>query len=100
MSNSGPILVDWFDAGYGNPLLDVVQTHILLEFGLSGKVDDKLRNEFLQTYRLLSYRSWSADTDWLERLRLPIILARMTEPISAEERSSLLLCLNKLLSGL
>ncbi|MDF2485661.1 MAG: hypothetical protein K0R46_1829 [Herbinix sp.] len=92
------IILDWMTAASGSPCMDVARTVLLLKDAiLPGNIPQVARiaincmrhylvRSYLKTYRKLS----GLDQEEIERWRLPIIAARLTEWISEAEKNALI----------
>ncbi len=90
LSARGPMVVDWLDAARGDSAIDVARAHLMLEFGRSAEVVREFRAAFLEAYVRLCNEAWSGRLEELERWRLPVLLARLAEPVRGAEREALL----------
>lgn len=90
MSAKGPIVIDWLDAGRGDPTLDVARTLLLLEHARPKQVDAAMRKPFLAAYEQRCRETWPGRLELLERWRLPVAVARLAEVADEAEQSVLL----------
>ncbi len=97
--------IDWFDATAGNPTGDLARTAMLMQYAkLPGSTErsrqafEAVRTRFIERY-LSEYKKLrpqfaAALADWF----VPVAAARIAEPISAQERNSLLKVIDALLA--
>jgi aminoglycoside phosphotransferase (APT) family kinase protein len=97
MTRDGPKVIDWMTATAGPPEADIARTEFLL---IGSDVPDaysrlqavligRLRRRFASTYLSAYRRRRAIDDEQLQRWRLPILAARLSERIE-EERPLLL----------
>jgi uncharacterized protein (TIGR02172 family) len=92
MTESGSVIIDWIDAGRGNPLADIARTHFLLTSALPPE-DDSLPLFFAITRKLLgrlylrNYPLYPSEKQVeLRAWKLVIAAARIAEEVPGEEK--------------
>jgi Ser/Thr protein kinase RdoA (MazF antagonist) len=85
----GARIIDWQDAGRGDPAADVVRTLLALQHARPGSVDAVYRAAFLRAYMARVRAAWGARLDRVERWGLPVAVARLAERIDDAERAAL-----------
>lgn len=90
MSERGPRVVDWVDAGRGDATLDVARTLLLLEHGVPARAAPQARKAFAAAYAECLEQAWPAGLEPIARWRLPVAVARLAEPVDESECKSLL----------
>jgi aminoglycoside phosphotransferase (APT) family kinase protein len=88
LTPSGAVAIDWQDACQGDTAADVARTLLLLEFARPRTEDAKQRLLFLNAYQHLCMEVMSHAV--LQAWRLPVAVARLAEPVEAQERTALL----------
>ena len=98
LSPHGPAIIDWFDASVGDPTADVARTCLVMQYAKApGIVDgqgdaeaEALRSTFNSVYLDHYRRLRPLSPEQLKAWMLPVASARLTEPISPQERGTLL----------
>ncbi len=87
ISNRGPMIVDWFDAGRGSAIGDIARTSVLLSVvgnahlpGATAALLDCLHTEYLRTVQISAGVSFDDLPRWIEIQRA----ARLSEGIDQE----------------
>lgn len=88
LTPAGAVAIDWLDACQGDTAADLARTLLLLEFARPRTEDAKQRLLFLEAYRNRCIRV--LPTAALQAWRLPVAVARLAEPVEAQERAALL----------
>jgi Ser/Thr protein kinase RdoA (MazF antagonist) len=88
LTPAGAVAIDWLDACQGDTAADMARTLLLLEFARPRAEDAKQRQLFLGAYRdrCIEVLPLAAMQAW----RLPVAVARLAEPVEAQERAALL----------
>jgi aminoglycoside phosphotransferase (APT) family kinase protein len=92
MTASGPVVIDWTGARCGHPLADVARTRLLLTVGVDPHaqpglrltVTDRLRGWFCRRYERRYCALTGTDPAAIDAWYLPLVAARLTEPIPEE----------------
>ena len=89
LGERGARIIDWHDAGRGDPAADVARTLLLLQHARPGTVDALYRAAFLRAYMACVRTAWAGRIERIERWGLPVAIARLAEPIDEAERAAL-----------
>jgi aminoglycoside phosphotransferase (APT) family kinase protein len=101
LADSGPSIIDWFDAVSGDPAADIARTLLLLQYsrapsdGALESVRSELTALYLHEYRRLR----EVSSDALQAWALPVATARLAEPIAGQERTTLLRLIEGMLAS-
>ncbi len=99
LGQSGPAIIDWFDAVSGHPAADVARTLLRLQYGKvppNGSLE-RMRSK-LTTIYLHEYRSRrDMPSDLLQAWALPVATARLAESIAGQERATLVRLIEEML---
>jgi aminoglycoside phosphotransferase (APT) family kinase protein len=104
MTGGGARAIDWFDATAGNPAADFARTALLLQYGRLGGAGERqrtleaLRARFLAAYLECYEQLRPRTAQDLQQWFLPVAAARIAEPISGQERVTLLRVIDTLLA--
>ena len=106
IADSVPIAVDWSNATLGDPLADVANTLLILEYAdLSTAVAwpvqrriQEVRSQFALEYWMTYARNRFADRDQLKPWMLVMTAARLAKPMSDSTRRVLVSRVRELLS--
>ena len=90
VSARGDLAIDWLDAARGDPAMDVTRTLVYLRHARPGAIDAAYRGEFLEAYLAQCRAAWAGREEELMRWQLPVVLARLAEPVPPAERTALL----------
>lgn len=90
LSDSGPRILDWSDAGAGSPLGDVAWSLLLIGFGRPGVIHEHTREAFLSAYTDCWRAALGARYAEIGRWTLPLTAARLAEAEDPNERAGLL----------
>ncbi len=92
LGKATPVVIDWENASVGDPHCDIARTLLLLQMG---HVSEKSPLRRATTYRVARYliraylrhyrRATPLDMERLAAWRLPVVVARLSEGIDAEE---------------
>lgn len=89
MSPRGPVIIDWLDAGAGDPAADVARTLLLVETARPGRVPRHIRTGFLTAYEACWRAAWGPRFERVRLWRLPAIVARLAEVREDGEHAAL-----------
>ena len=92
VEQGGPVIIDWSNAGRGDPLADVARTHVLTMFGWRG-LPAGFNRWIAHWFSGLMYRFYSrryfelsrADADIVDRWMTVIAAARLDEDVPGEQ---------------
>ncbi len=87
LTPAGAVVIDWLDASQGHPAADMARTLLLLEFGRAGHGDEVVRAAFLRAYRRRCEEVFPREV--IDTWRLPVLIARLAEPLGRRERQTL-----------
>lgn len=86
VTDDGPVIIDWLDAGLGHPASDVARTSVILRF--AGRARGPGLWLLLAVFRLIYlhyyHRESPMSRDVVHDWELPIAAARLTEDVPAE----------------
>jgi aminoglycoside phosphotransferase (APT) family kinase protein len=99
MSDRGPVVVDWVDAGSADAALDAARSLLLLRYARPGQVADGARERFVEAYAACVREAWSGNMASVERWMLPLAVARLAEPVEEAECENLLRLVSTILSA-
>jgi aminoglycoside phosphotransferase (APT) family kinase protein len=99
MSDRGPVVVDWVDAGRADAALDAARSLLLLRYARPGGISDEQRAAFVEAYAACVREAWSGRMDVIERCQLPLAVARLAEPAEEAECEKLLQLASTMLSA-
>jgi Ser/Thr protein kinase RdoA (MazF antagonist) len=77
---ASPVVVDWMDAGCGDPALDVTRTLLFLLYAHNDTIAADTRDAFVQAYRQQCLQAWGGRAHLLSRWVLPAAVARLVPP--------------------
>jgi hypothetical protein len=100
MTHAGPVIIDWFTATCGHPLVDMASTSLLLQAG--ELPDSPMSHWLLASARYMVHRAYlrrylrrsGTRPEEVAAWRLPIIVARLGHGI-LEERDRMLQLLHQ-----
>jgi len=78
LSPEGIVVIDWLDAGSGDPMFDVARTLLYLRYGRAGTLDQGTRATFVNSYEHYCQDAWQDDLERLDLWRLPVAVARLS----------------------
>lgn len=90
LSPSGPMIIDWLDAGHGDPAAEVVRSLLMIEYARPKAIDGAIRRAFLSAYWMRCRQAWADRLERLDRWRMPMAIVRLAESRDDSERQSLL----------
>jgi len=90
ITDRGPVVVDWVDAGRADAALDAARSLLLLRFARAGKIAEELRAAFVEAYAGCLREAWSGRMQAIERWQLPLAVARLAEAVEESECEKLL----------
>jgi Ser/Thr protein kinase RdoA (MazF antagonist) len=90
MTPDGPVVIDWVDAGRGDPALDVARSLLLLRFARAAQVHAQVRATFVAAYEACLRAAWSGRLARIRRWALPVAVARLAETVDDTECEALL----------
>jgi uncharacterized protein (TIGR02172 family) len=93
MAARGPVVIDWLDAGRGNPLADVARSALLLGVGslppgtglFRGWLIQSFRRIFRALYLRRYFQLWPFAQAQMKAWLLPVAAARLVEHLPGEE---------------
>lgn len=77
LAPEGIVVIDWLDAGSGDPMYDVARTLLYLRYGRAGTIDQDARAAFVNCYERHCQDAWPDHLERLELWRLPVAVARL-----------------------
>lgn len=103
IANNKPIIIDWLTSSRGNPEADVVRTSLLIKKGSAPPGTSKymklfigiIRNVFYSVYIKRYIRKSRITKFELEKWKLPVAAARLSEELPVEERKRLIKVVEK-----
>jgi aminoglycoside phosphotransferase (APT) family kinase protein len=101
LADSGPSIIDWFDAVSGDPAADIARTLLLLQYSRapSDGALESVRSELTALYLHEYHRLREVSSDALQAWALPVATARLAEPIAGQERTTLLRLIEGMLAS-
>jgi uncharacterized protein (TIGR02172 family) len=85
----GPRVLDWMDAGAGDPALDVARSLLLIDYAAPSTVDTNVRGVFRDRYLGNWQREWPDLAGRLLPWRYPLAVARLSETVDEAEAALL-----------
>jgi hypothetical protein len=86
----GPVVIDWLDAGRGDPAIDVTRTLLYLKYSRPRQIDLGARAAFLNAYLDRCREAWAGRMEQLQRWQFPVAVARLSEAVEDSERAGLM----------
>lgn len=99
MAATGPVVIDWLDAGRADPALDVARSLLLLRFARAAQVGAAARAAFLEAYEACLRTAWAGRLGRIARWALPVAVARLAEVTDEDECEALLEHISRIPAG-
>ena len=99
LTAQGPKVLDWLDAGAGEPSLDVARSLLLIDHASAETVDANTRERFRNRYLQNWQREWPDADERIGRWRYALSVARLSAPVAQAERAKLRQYIGKALAG-
>jgi thiamine kinase len=90
LSPARTMIIDWLDAGSGDPAAEVVRSLLIIEYARIKAIDPAVRHAFLSAYWSRCRHAWADRLERLERWRLPMAIVRLAETRDDTERQQLM----------
>jgi hypothetical protein len=103
LGDSGPVVVDWFDAAAGEPAADLARSCVLMDpataVGRLRQAPPDVLDRVSREYRGRVVDALGVRPEELDRWRRPLLAARLTEPLPGHVRRATLRALRAPASG-
>jgi Ser/Thr protein kinase RdoA (MazF antagonist) len=90
LSPAGAMIIDWLDAGCGDPAAEVVRSLLIIEHARIKAIDAPVRRAFLAAYWSRCRQAWADRLERLDRWRVPMAIVRLAESRDDNERQQLM----------